>query len=404
MMDAHAIIQAEADYLVQTYVRPPFVLTHGRGATLYDSAGRAYLDFFAGIAVMALGHSDPEWAAAVAEQAARLTHVSNLFHTAPHVALAERLVAHSFADRVFFCNSGAEANEGAIKFARNLARARGAADQVEIVAFSGAFHGRTTGALALTPREKYQAPFRPLLPGVVIAPFNDVEAAERAIGPRTCAVIVEPIQGEGGVQPATPAFLRALRRFCDAHGALLICDEVQCGLGRTGDLWAHEAAGVTPDIMTLAKPLANGLPIGAILTTEAVAAALHPGDHGSTFAGGPLVCRAAQVVFDRISHPEFLEAVAEKGAHLLAQLRAQLPAEALVELRGRGLMVGVELSCEAAPVVRRCAERGLLVINAGTHVLRLVPPLIVSLDQIDFAVATIAAAVRETLVAEGVGE
>jgi predicted acetylornithine/succinylornithine family transaminase len=388
MNDTNTIIDAESRYLVQTYVRPGMVLSHGEGAYLWDCDGNRYLDFAAGIAVVALGHADPEWAAAVSAQAGRLAHVSNLFHTAPHVELARRLVENSFADRVFFCNSGSEANEAALKFARKAARAAGHENKTGIVAFSGSFHGRTMGALAATYKEAYRAPFAPLVPGVTFAPFNDVAAARAAIGPETCAVLVEPVQGEGGVNPATAEFLQALRAACDEHGALLIFDEVQCGLGRTGTLWAHEGAGVAPDMMTLAKPLANGLPIGAVLVTEAVASVLQPGDHGSTFGAGPLVCAAAAVVFDRVSQPAFLAGVREKGATLLEKLQA-LNSPHVVAVRGRGLLVGIELDTEVAPLLAAAREQGLLIINAGTHVIRLAPPLVVTREQIEGAVAII---------------
>ncbi len=390
-MTPQQIIAEEAAVIAPTYVRAPVVFDHGLGAMLYDGDGNAYLDFAGGIAVTALGHGDADWAAAVSEQAGKLAHVSNLYHTAPHVALARRLVDRSFADRVFFCNSGAEANEAALKFARKVARLRfERADKSGFVAFSGGFHGRTVGALSVTYKSAYREPFAPLMPGVRFAPFNDAAAALTAIDADTCAVIVEPVQGEGGVQPATANFLRVLRQACDQHGALLIFDEVQCGLGRTGTLWAHEAYGVTPDIMTLAKPLAGGLPIGATLMTEAVAAALQPGDHGSTFAAGPLVCRAATVVFDRVSQPAFLEAVRRNGDHLRQRLEA-LDDARIVEVRGAGLLVGVEMRAPVAPLVAGCLARGLVVINAGTDVLRLAPPLIVTREQIDAAVDTIAA-------------
>lgn len=379
------VIQDEGRYMVQTYRRPPIVLERGEGVYLYDSDGRRYLDFAAGIAVASLGHSDPEWAAAVADQATKLTHVSNLYYTAPQAGLARRLVEHSFADRVFLCNSGAEANEGALKFARKFARAHGKGDKTGIVAFSGSFHGRTMGAVSVTAKAQYREPFAPLVPGVSFAPYNDVEAARALITDQTCAVIVEPVQGEGGVRPADPAFLQSLRDACDATGALLIFDEVQCGLGRTGRLWAYEAYGVAPDMMTLAKPLANGLPIGAILVTEAVAAVMQPGDHGSTFAGGPLVCRAAEVVFDRIAQPDFLQQVSENGERLRGLL-ADLPSGHIVDVRGAGLLVGVELDGPVAPVMVAARERGLLIINAGETVIRLAPPLIVTAEQIDTAV------------------
>jgi len=383
------VIQAEANYVVQTYVRPPLVFERGAGMYLFDSDGRRYLDFAAGIAVTALGHSDPEWAQAVADQAGKLVHVSNLYHTAPQAALAERLVTHSFADRVFFCNSGAEANEAAIKFARKYAQAAGAGAKTQIVAFSGGFHGRTVGALSVTHKAQYREPFAPLMPGVTFAPFNDADAAAAAINDATCAVIVEPVQGEGGVRPATAEFLQALRALCNRHGALLIFDEVQCGLGRTGRLWAHQAYGVIPDIMTLAKPLAGGLPIGATLVTQAVAAALQPGDHGSTFAAGPLVCRAAQVVFDRVSRPEFLAQVRANGAYLRHRLET-LESEAIVEVRGAGLLLGVELATAVAPIINAARAQGLILINAGTDVLRIAPPLIVGRAEIDAAVDILA--------------
>ena len=384
-MNTNEIIRDEARYLMQTYRRADIVLERGEGVYLYDTDGRHYLDFMSGIAVAALGHSDPEVAAAVAEGASTLTHVSNLYYTIPQVELARRLVTHSFADRVFFTNSGAEAVEGALKFARKWARQNGEGKH-EIVAFSGSFHGRTMGALSVTYKAAYREPFAPLVPGVCFAPFNDLAAARALIGPATCAVIVEPVQGEGGIHTATPEFLRGLRALCDAHGALLIFDEIQCGLGRTGHLWAHEAHGVTPDVMTLAKPLANGLPIGAILLTEEVAAAVGYGEHGSTFAGGPLVCRVAAVVFDRIARPEFLSAVAANGEYLVQRLR-ELGSPHIREVRGAGLLVGVDLDVPAAGVIAAARARGLLVINAGETTLRIAPPLVITRDHIDQAVA-----------------
>lgn len=393
-MSAEAIIAAEQNYIVPTYVRAPMLLTHGQGARLFDSEGNGYLDFMSGIAVTALGHADPEWVAAVSEQAGKLAHVSNLFHTAPHAELAQRLVEHAFADRVFFCNSGSEANETALKFARKYARRDGAEDKTGIVAFSGGFHGRTMGALSATARVKYQEPFAPLVPGVTFADFNDLDAAAQAIGDDTCAVIVEPLQGEGGIHPATAEFLHGLRDLCDRHDALLIFDEVQCGLGRSGRLWAYELYDVAPDMMTLAKPLAGGLPIGTTLVKEAVAQVIRPGDHGSTFGAGPLVCRAAQVVFDRVSQPSFLAGVREKGRHLLSRL-ADMDSPKVTEVRGRGLLVGVELDRPVKPLLAAARQRGVLVINAGENVLRLCPPLIIDKDEIDTAVEVIAECLKE---------
>jgi predicted acetylornithine/succinylornithine family transaminase len=389
-MEVEDIIELEAEYVLQTYLRPEIVFTHGKGALLYDSTGRQYLDFMSGIAVTALGHSDPEWVSAVCDQAGKLVHISNLYHTAPHALLARRLVENSFADKVYFCNSGTEANEAAFKFARKYARHKtGAEGKTKIVAFSGSFHGRTMGSLAATYKNHYREPFQPLMPGVVFAPFNDVEAAKQAVDDDVCAVIVEPVQGEGGVRPATAEFLQTLRALCDEHQALLIFDEVQCGLGRTGRLWAYEATGIAPDIMTLAKPLAGGLPIGAALVTQAVADVMKPGDHASTFAAGPLVCRAALVVFDRLSAPDFLAHVRAQAGYLQRRLGA-LESELIVEVRAAGLLVGIELSVPVAPLMAAAREQGLLVINAGEQVLRLAPPLIIDREAIDQAVSIIA--------------
>ncbi|MCB9007015.1 MAG: acetylornithine transaminase [Ardenticatenaceae bacterium] len=394
-MNKAEIIQAEANSVLQTYKRPDIVFSHGEGMYLYDTDGNKYLDFTSGIAVTSLGHSDPDWVTAVSQQAAQLTHVSNLFHTAPQAQLAQKLVENSFADKVYFCNSGAEANEAALKFARKYARSKTSnlqspVSKTKIIAFTGGFHGRTMGSLSATYKEQYREPFAPLVPGVTFVPFNDLAAAREAINDDTCAVIVEPIQGEGGVNPATPGFLHGLRAACDVHHALLIFDEVQCGLGRTGQLWAYRQFGVTPDIMTLAKPLAGGLPIGATLVTQAVANVIKPGDHGSTFAAGPLVCAAANVVFDKVNQLNFLQAVQENGAYLKHRLQT-LELEEIIEVRGEGLLVGVALNQPAAPLMAAARDKGVLILTAGENVLRLAPALIVTRDEIDTAVSTIAA-------------
>jgi predicted acetylornithine/succinylornithine family transaminase len=310
------------------------------------------------------------------------------------VQLAKRLVENSFADRVFFSNSGSEANETAVKFARKWASKNSQGPKYKLVAFSHAFHGRTIGALSLTHKQKYREPFEPLLSGVTFVEFNDLAAAKEAITDEVCAVIVEPVQGEGGIHPATPEFLQGLRQLCDTHQAALIFDEVQCGLGRTGQLWAHEALGVTPDMMTLAKPLAGGLPIGAVLVTEAIASAIEPGDHGSTFAGGALVCSAARVVFDRVNQPAFLQAVQENGAYLQHRLQT-LESELVADVRGIGLMVGLELKTAVAPLVAAARDKGLMLVGAGDNVIRFVPPLIVNREQIDEAIAIVAACLEE---------
>jgi len=326
-MSADDAIANEQQYVLQTYQRPDFVLDRGEGVYLFDTAGRRYLDCVAGIAVNALGYGDRDVARAITEQAAGLIHTSNLYHTRPAGELARMLVENSFADRVFLSNSGAEANEGALKFARKYAREHHGEGKTMIVAFSGSFHGRTMGAVAVTHREKYRAPFMPVMPDVRFAPFNNLSSAEAAITDDVCAVIVEPIQGEGGLSVATPEFLRTLRARCDAVGALLIFDEIQCGMGRTGTLWAYEPYGVRPDIMTVAKPLGGGLPIGATLLTQAVADTLHAGEHGTTFGGGPLVAGVAQVVLRKIADPAFLAHVREVGDYFDEALHDRRPEE-----------------------------------------------------------------------------
>jgi len=376
-------IQHEHDYLVQTYTQPDFVLVRGEGMFLYDENGRAYQDWAAGIAVNSLGYNDPGVANVMQQQVETgVLHVSNLYHSAPHTALAKLLVEKSFADRAFFSNSGTEANEAALKFARRVAYNKGASSKTHILSFTGGFHGRTIGSLAVTPREKYQAPFRPLMGDVSVAQFNNIESAKAAITDRTAAVIVEPVQGEGGVNPAEKEFLQALREFCDAQEALLIFDEIQCGIGRTGTLWAYEQYGVTPDIMTVAKPLAAGLPIGAVLLTQHVAENIKPGDHGSTFAGGPLVTSVAKHVLERISQPEFLAQVVQVGEHLLDHL-VELNSPLITDVRGKGLIAAIELKSEVAPIIRAGHQQGLLLVNAGPNVLRFVPPLIAQKSDVD---------------------
>jgi acetylornithine/N-succinyldiaminopimelate aminotransferase len=381
-MTPQAIIELEKKYLAPTYSRPPFVLTRGEGVHVFDADGKKYLDCAAGIAVNALGYNDPALVRAIRDAASGLLHTSNFFYTEAQVKLAQALVEKSFADRVFFANTGTEAIEGAIKFARKYHRERGDANRAGLVAFRGSFHGRTMGALAATDSEKYQAPFRPLMPGVTFADFNDLDSARAAITSETAAVIVEPVQGEGGVYPASDNFLRGLRALCDERGALLIFDEIQCGLGRTGNLWAHEWSKVAPDLMTLAKPLAGGLPIGALLMTDAVASAMHVGEHGTTFGGGPFITSVALSVFNRISDPRFLAHVQETGNYLMERL-AEINSPHIKEVRGRGLMVGVELDVDAQQVLNKGYANGLLVIKAREKVVRFVPPLVFQKAHVD---------------------
>jgi predicted acetylornithine/succinylornithine family transaminase len=364
--------------LVGVYTQPELVLTRGEGPWVWDEDGRRYLDFTAGIAVNALGHAAPVVRYAVGKALdTGLIHTSNLYRTRPAEELARTLVELSFPGQVFFCNSGAEANEAALKFARRWAGKVDGPHRHEFVAFRGSFHGRLFGSLALTDREGYQAPFRPLMPGAHIADIGDSDAVENLLTTgRVAGVLVEPVQGEGGIRPMPHEFLRALRALCDRHGSLLIFDEIQCGLGRTGHLFAWQHAGVVPDVMTLAKPLAAGLPMGAVVLGPDVAGAVEPGDHATTFGGGPLVASVALAVLRTLSAPDFLDGVAARGRRLetgLQELRTRVPM--VKEVRGLGLMLGVVLDGPAAPVVAKARTLGLLVVSAGPEVIRLVPPL-----------------------------
>jgi acetylornithine/N-succinyldiaminopimelate aminotransferase len=386
-MTTTEVIEAERRVLLGTYARPGFVLTHGEGVHVFDKDGKRYLDFVAGIAVNGLGHADEGAVRTLREQAANLWHCSNLYYTEPQVRLAELLVEKTFADKVFLANSGTEAVEGAIKLARKWGRETKGRDGFEFVAFENSFHGRSMGALSATGQAKLRGDFEPMLPGFRFAAFNDLDSTAALITPRTCAVIVEPVQGEGGVYPAEAEFLPGLRRLCDERRCLLILDEIQCGLGRTGTFCAYEQYGIRPDMMVIAKPLAGGLPMGAILMTDEIAELVKVGNHGSTFGGGPLIASVAEYVVQKISQPAFLMRVRENGEYLRRQLEQLLPVcPEIVAVRGKGLMFGVELSIAAQPVIESCAENSLLVCKAGDKTLRLVPPLIVERPHIDEAV------------------
>jgi len=352
------------------------VLVSGKGARLFDAGGRSFLDFAAGVGVNGLGYGDTRVVAAIRKQAARLIHASNLYHSDVASALAERLVSLSFPSKVFFCNSGTEGVEAAIKFARRIGKPAG---RSELVAFERGFHGRTMGSLSLTWNPKYREPFEPLLPGTRFCPWEDLEKAGEVISDRTAAVIVEPVQGEGGVRPANFEFLRGLRALCTTRGALLVADEVQCGLGRTGRLFAYQYSGITPDVLTLAKPLGGGLPMGAVLLREGLASSIATGDHGSTFGGNPVAAAASLVVLDRLTSEGFLDGVARRGELLLKGLEklARRHKDAIVEVRGLGLMVGVEFKGLPGMVQDGLRERGILTTKAGERVLRLLPPLVI---------------------------
>jgi len=379
------IIRNEARYILGTYSRPEFVIERGKGCYLYDTSGKRYLDLVSGIGVNALGYGDMPLSKVISEQARKLIHCSNLYYTAPHVELAELLVKNSFADKVFFCNSGAEAIEGAMKLARKWAQKNLGGERWGFVAFSGSFHGRTFGALALTDREKYRMPFEPLVPGTRFARFGDAADAEAKMGVDTCAVVVEPVQGEGGVNPAGVDFILDLAEVCRRRNVLLIFDEVQCGLGRTGKLFAYQHYGVVPDILCLAKPLAGGLPMGAVLANEKVASCIERGDHATTFGGGLVVSAAAVEVFKRLKRPSILRAVTEKGKYLMRRLQALKSSfpDLVAEIRGLGLLVGVELKVRASDLLPLFYKRGYLVCTAGEKVIRIIPPLVITMRQLD---------------------
>ncbi len=365
------------------------VFVKGDGAHLIDEDGRRYLDFTSGIAVTALGHDSPVMSDAIqAALDAGLVHTSNLYRTRPAEELAALLTRESGLHRAFFCNSGGEAVEACIKFARRWARSVGGEDKHEIVALRGSFHGRLFGSLALTDRPAYQDPFRPLMPGARFIDPTDPDVLETLDPQRVAAVIAEPIQGEGGVRPLSSETLRRLRQWTREHESLLILDEVQCGLGRTGRLFAHQEAEIRPDLLALAKPLAGGLPMGAVLLSEAVADTIRRGDHGTTFGGGPLVAGVAHAVVSTIADPAFMAEVREKGAHLLALLEAvqQERPGRIREIRGRGLMWGLELEGESGPVVEKALDEGLLLVGAGPDVVRLLPPLTVTRPELERAV------------------
>src|SRR5574337_511191 len=380
------VITQAARYLVNTYARFPVTLVKGSGVHVWDAEGKAYLDFAAGIAVDVLGHCHPKVAEAIRAQSETLLHVSNLYYIEPQIRLARALSEHSFGGKVFFCNSGAEANEAAIKLARRYAKARWSSDRYEIVCMRDSFHGRTMATVTATGQPKYSQGFEPLLPGFKHIPFNDLPAAERAIDSRTCAVLVEPIQGESGVRVPDDDYLPGLRRLCTERDVLLILDEVQTGMGRTGRLFAYEHSGIEPDIMTLAKGLGGGLPIGAMLAKDGVADAFVPGSHASTFGGNPFITTVAHAVLTEILDAQLPERAAKIGAYFLDRLRELATRYPFVkEVRGLGLMLALELSVPAKPIVDRCLKRGLLILTAGDQVLRFVPPLIIGEAEVDEA-------------------
>jgi predicted acetylornithine/succinylornithine family transaminase len=381
--------------LLGVYRRPPMEIVRGSGVELFDADGKAYLDFVAGIAVNALGYGDPGLEQAMREALeSGVVHVSNLYRTAPGERLAEKLVEQSFADRVFFCNSGAEANEGAFKIARRWARARGGAAKHEILALRGSFHGRLFGTLAATDRPSYRAPFRPLAGGISIVERDLDELGAALNAENVAAVIAEPVQGEGGVRVLDAGFLRALRALTQQRDVLLILDEIQCGYARTGTFFAYEQAGIEPDLLTVAKPMAGGLPMGAILATKAVADAMQPGDHGTTFGGGPFVASVALHVLERLSDPAMLAHVRENGTWLGSALRNIAKGSRKARaVRGVGYMWGIDVVDPAKDVIARALELGLLVCSAGEYTIRLLPPLVTTRAELERGIALLTQAI-----------
>ncbi|MDN5332332.1 MAG: acetylornithine/N-succinyldiaminopimelate aminotransferase [Tepidanaerobacteraceae bacterium] len=374
-------------YVMNTYSRYPIVLVRGKGALVYDETGKEYLDFVAGIAVNNLGHCHPSVVKAVKEQAEKMMHCSNLYWYMPQVELAELLVENSFGDKVFFCNSGAEANEAAIKLARKYSKKKYGDHKYGIITMEQSFHGRTLGSLSATGQTKYHAGFEPLAEGFKYVPFNDFEALKNAVDENTCAVMIEPIQGEGGIYEASPEYLKKVRELCDERGLLLIFDEIQCGMGRTGKLFAYQHYGVIPDIMTLAKGIAGGLPLGAMVATDEVASGFMPGDHASTFGGNPVSCAAGIAVMK-----ELLGGVVDNAREVGDYLKSRLVElkeshSSIIEVRGKGLMVGIQMAmADVSSIINEAMKKGLLVLSAGHGVIRMLPPLTITKDDVDRAV------------------
>ncbi|NLX77720.1 MAG: aspartate aminotransferase family protein [Clostridiaceae bacterium] len=392
------IIQKDKKYYMNTFGdRVPVCFTHGRGILLYDTEGNEYHDFFAGIAVSALGHSHSVLVNAICEQAKKLIHCSSLYYIEQQANLAELIVKNSCADRVFFANSGAEANEGAIKLARLYFRKKGLSEKYEIITLDNSFHGRTLATIAATGQEKYQKQYCPLTPKFSKVPINDIAALENAINEHTCAVMLEPIQGESGVNPTTMEYMRAVRDLCDKKGILLIFDEVQCGLGRTGKLFGYQHYGVEPDIFTLAKALAGGFPIGALCAKEPVAGAFEPGDHGSTFGGNPLACSAGIAVLSTIINENLSDNAAEVGNYFFEKMEVIKKDYPIIkEVRGKGLMIGIEFSKPVAKIVnKKIFEKKYLLGTSGESILRILPPLIITKKDMDGLINVLAEVLKD---------
>ena len=386
--DTKQTIEKAEQILYKTYNRFPVIFDHGKGVFLYDTEGKEYLDFGAGIAVCGLGYNDPEYTAALEDQAGKLLHISNLFYNQPAIDAGEKLLAASRMDRVFFTNSGTEAVEGALKIAKRYAFNRDGHGGHEIIAMKHSFHGRSLGALSVTGNDHYQAPFAPLLPGVRFAVFNDLDSVKALVNENTCAVIMETIQGEGGIYPATEEFLKGVRALCDEHDMLLILDEIQCGMGRSGEMFAWQGCGVKPDVMTVAKALGNGVPIGAFLASGRAATAMVPGDHGTTYGGNPFVCAAADKLLEIFEARQIVAHVRQVGDYLWKKLDEFAEQhDCVVDHRGKGLIQGLEFDRPVAPIVSKALlENQLVLISAGTNIIRFVPPLVITEEDVDWMI------------------
>lgn len=385
--------------LYKIYNRFPVVFDRGEGVYLYDTDGTEYLDFGAGIAVMALGYGCREFQEAVKDQVDKLCHTSNLFYNAPSIGAAEKLLKVSGMDKVFFTNSGTEAVEGALKVAKRHAFNKGMGQDYEIIAMKHSFHGRSLGSLSVTGNDHYQEPFEPLIPGIQFAEFNNLDSVKALFSEKTCAVIMETIQGEGGIYPASEAFLKGVRSLCDEHDALLILDEIQCGMGRSGSMFAWQEYGVKPDIMTVAKALGNGLPIGAFLVCKGAAKVMEPGDHGTTYGGNPLVCAAADKVLELFEEKNLVSHVREIGQYLWEELEALAGRlDCIAAHRGKGLMQGLEFSMPVGPVVKTALlEEHLVLISAGSQIIRFVPPLVIEKEDVDEMIVRLERAVKSVV-------
>jgi predicted acetylornithine/succinylornithine family transaminase len=385
-MELKKLLDESNNYIMNTYNRFPILLRKGRGMKVWSFDGTEYFDFVGGVAVNCLGHCHPKLVIAIQKQAQRLIHISNYYHIEPQIKLAKLLVKNSFADKVFFCNSGAEANEAAIKIARRYFKELMGQNKFEIITAFNSFHGRTLATLSASGQEKFKTGFDPLVPGFKHVEFNDIDAIEKAITQNTCAVMLEPIQGESGVKIPDPDYLRDVRELCDRKGILLILDEVQTGMGRTGKLFAYENYAITPDIITLAKGLGGGVPIGAMLATDKIASAFEPATHGSTFGGNPLVCAAAVATIDVLLEDDFiLDQCRRMGKYFkkrLEELKKEFPS-IIADIRGTGLLIGMELTRNGDPVVKACMDRGILINCTAGNILRFMPPLIITEKEID---------------------